>query len=135
MSYLADTDWVAEYLKGRARATQLLNLLAQEGLAISLVTYGEIYEGIYYGRDRQRHEVGLSGFLQIADVLVLNQPIMQIFAQIRGALRVQGQLIGDLDLLIAATVLHHDLTLVTGNVRHFGRIPNLKIYTTDSVAP
>ncbi|MDQ2810105.1 MAG: type II toxin-antitoxin system VapC family toxin [Chloroflexota bacterium] len=38
-------------------------------------------------------------------------------------------LIGDADTLIAATALHHDLTLVTGNRRHFSRIPNLTLLT------
>jgi predicted nucleic acid-binding protein len=42
MKYLVDTDWVAEYLKGRDPAVRELNALAPEGLAISLITYGEI---------------------------------------------------------------------------------------------
>ena len=42
--------------------------------------------------------------------------------------RRQGQLIPDLDLLIAATALHHDLTLLTRNIRHFNRIPELRLY-------
>jgi predicted nucleic acid-binding protein len=130
MTYLADTDWMVEYLKGRNPSVQLLDSLAQVGLAISIITYGEIYEGIYYGKDQERHMKGFRGFLQVVDVLPLNQPIMEEFARIRGELRAQGQLIGDLDLLIAATALHHDLTLVTHNIRHFNRIPNLKLYQT-----
>lgn len=53
---------------------------------------------------------------------------MERFAGIRGDLRRRGQLIPDLDLLIAATALHHDLTLLTRNVRHFDRIPELRLY-------
>lgn len=34
----------------------------------------------------------------------------------------------DPDLLIAATALHHDLTLVTRNRKHFERIPGLDLY-------
>jgi predicted nucleic acid-binding protein len=37
-------------------------------------------------------------------------------------------LIPDVDLLIAATALEEDLTLVTRNTRHFERIPDLKLY-------
>jgi len=44
MRYLVDSDWVAEYLVEREPA---VTLLAPEGIAISLMTYGEIYEGIY----------------------------------------------------------------------------------------
>ena len=36
--------------------------------------------------------------------------------------------LADFDLHIAATALHHDLTLLTFNLRHFDRVPNLKLY-------
>jgi len=53
---------------------------------------------------------------------------MERFAEIRSLLRRQGQLIADFDLLIAATALYYDLTLLTYNVRHFEQIPDLKYY-------
>ena len=53
---------------------------------------------------------------------------MEQFARIRARLRRQGQLIPDLDLLIAATAVTHGLTLVTRNRRHFERIPELALY-------
>jgi tRNA(fMet)-specific endonuclease VapC len=40
----------------------------------------------------------------------------------------RGRLISDMDLLIAATAMHHNLTLVTRNHRHFERVPNLRLY-------
>ena len=128
MKYLVDTDRIVDYLKGDESAVGLLEVLAQEGAALSLITYGEVYEGIYFGRNREQHEDGFRGLLQIIDVLPLNQSILKEFARIRGDLRVKGQLIGDFDILIAATALHHDLTLVTHNLRHFTRVPNLNIY-------
>jgi tRNA(fMet)-specific endonuclease VapC len=56
---------------------------------------------------------------------------MQRFARVRGELRRAGMIIGDFDLLIAATALHHKLTVVTRNVRHFQRIPELALYQPD----
>ncbi|MBI4493912.1 MAG: type II toxin-antitoxin system VapC family toxin [Chloroflexi bacterium] len=53
---------------------------------------------------------------------------MQRFARIRGQLRRSGRVVGDPDLLIAATALHHHLILVTRNLRDFSRIPDLKLY-------
>jgi predicted nucleic acid-binding protein len=128
VKYLVDSDWVADYLKGRDAAVSLLQSLAPEGLAISILTYGEIYEGILYGEDRARHEAGFRNFLRGADTLPLNQGIMRRFADLRGSLRQQGQLIGDMDLLIAATALHHGLALVTRNRRHFERITALALH-------
>ncbi|MGY2892958.1 PIN domain-containing protein [Deinococcus sp. UYEF24] len=50
-----------------------------------------------------------------------------IAADIHHQLRVTGTLIEDADLPIAATALRHDATLVTRNIKHFQRIPGLKL--------
>jgi predicted nucleic acid-binding protein len=125
MSYLVDSDRVADWLNGIPTTVQLLSSLAPHGLAISQVSYGEIYEGIYYGRNPKQSERVLRQFLRTVDVLPLTRRIWRRFARERGDLRRKGQLIGDLDLLIAATALEHQLTLVTGNTQHFARIPGL----------
>jgi predicted nucleic acid-binding protein len=55
--------------------------------------------------------------------------LMERFAQIRGRLpRPVRQQIGDFDILIAATCLAHNLTLLTRNRKDFQQIPNLKLY-------
>jgi predicted nucleic acid-binding protein len=63
------------------------------------------------------------------EVFLLTQPIMERSAQIRGSLpRHVRQQIGDLDILIAATCLAHNLTLLTRNLKDFQQIPDLKLY-------
>lgn len=128
MSYLIDTDRVASYLNGRSDAVELLSSLRHDGLAISIITYGEIYDGIYASNDPHGNERAFLLFLRRVEVLPLTRTIMKRFAQIRGQLRRQGQIIGDPDILIAATALQYSLTLVTRNRRHFGRIPGLSLY-------
>lgn len=128
MIYLIDSDWVIDYLKGMPQAITLLRALAYDGAAISLITYGEVYEGIYGSADPQTSEEGFHNFLTGVTVLPLDQPIMQRFARIRDELRRKGQRIGDLDLLIAATALQHGLTLATRNTAHFQRIDGLVLY-------
>jgi predicted nucleic acid-binding protein len=130
VKYLVDSDWVADWLYGAKSAVQLLTSLRHDGLAISVITYGEIYEGIHFGHDPMRSLQLFRNFLRRTSVLGLNRPIMQRFAIVRGSLRRQGQLNGDADLLIAATALHHDLTLLTRNARHFQRVPELKLHPT-----
>jgi tRNA(fMet)-specific endonuclease VapC len=126
--YLIDTDWVAEYLKAIPAAVQTLQRLAPAGIAVSLITYGEIFEGITFGRNPKTETAGLRHFLRLASVIPLNRAIMRRFADVRGGLRRQGLLIGDMDILIAATALYHNRTLVTHNIRHFQRIPGLSLY-------
>jgi len=128
VKHLVDTDWVADYLKGRVRAVNLLDDLADEGLAISILTFGEIEEGIIYGTERARYEAGFRNFLRGVQVLSLTRGAMRHFAQVRGQLRASGNLIGDMDLLIAATAMHYKLILITRNRRHFERIPGLELH-------
>lgn len=128
MKYLIDTDWVIDFLKGLPDATLLLRALAYEGAAISLITVGEIYDGVYGSTDPRASEAGFLLFLEEVAVLPLDQPIVKRFAQIRRELRSKGQRLADLDLLIAATALHYGLTLATRNVAHFQRIGGLNIY-------
>lgn len=131
MTYIIDSDWVADFLKGTPEALSLLQRLAPSGLAISVVTYGEILEGIHYGSDPERHRRDFQQFLRFVDIVGLDTPDFARFAVARGELRLTGQIIGDLDILIAATAVGNDLTLVTRNLKHFQRIPDLKIYDTD----
>ena len=128
MKYLVETDRAADWLNGQTEALELLKSLAADGLAISLISLGELYEGIYFGRDPVRDERGLRSFLRFVDVLPLNQSIIKRFARIRGELRRQGQLIGDPDILIGATALYHGLIVITRNTRHFARIPGIYIH-------
>ena len=97
---------------------------------ISIITYGEIYEGIQFGRDPQKTTDVFQRFLRSVVILPPTQLVMRHFARIRGELRRTGKIIGDFDILIAATAIQHNLTLVTRNVKDYQRIPNLKLYNT-----
>ncbi len=128
MSHLIDSDVVADYLKGIPEQARWINALIPGGIAVSIITYGEIYDGIDGSRDPKTAAHVFRQFLRLADVLPLNQSVMRRFASVRRDLRSRGLLIGDMDMLIGATALHHRLTLVTRNRRHFDRIPGLTLY-------
>ena len=56
---------------------------------------------------------------------------MERFGVIRGGLSLhQRRQVGDMDLLIAATALTHNLTLLTRNVADFQLVPGLTIYSS-----
>jgi tRNA(fMet)-specific endonuclease VapC len=127
--YLLDTNWIVDVLNGQEKAVHTLLELAPAGLAVSIITYGELYEGAAFAHNRQPALSGLRHFLKGKAILPLTQPIMERFAQIRGSLpRSIRQQIGDFDILIAATYLEHHLTLLTRNLKDFQKIPNLKLY-------
>lgn len=128
--YVIDSDWTIDFVTDTRRARTLLASLQPPDLAISEMTYAEVYEGIYYGRDRIEAERRFEQFLRAIVVLPLNRDVMRRFAIIRGELRLQGRLISDTDLLIAATAIEAGRTLVTRILRDFQRVPGLVIHQT-----
>src|SRR5262249_5502917 len=129
LTYLVDSDWIVDALVGIPSAVAPLEASAPGELSVSIITFGEIYDGAFGFPDPQAHLTTFRQFFTGFVVLGLSEPIMEVFARNRALLRRQGNLIPDLDLLIAATVLYHGLTLMTRNLRHFQRVPNLQIYT------
>ena len=127
LHYLIDTDWVIHYLHAHPGIVTRLDELQPQGLALSIISLAELYEGVYYSRDPEGDEQDLNNFLRGVTVLGLDTDIAKIFGRERGRLRAAGTLIGDLDLLIGATALHHNLTLLTNNRSHFERIDGLRM--------
>ena len=129
MRYLIDTDWAIDYLRDLPAISDQVSDLKPEGIGLSVVPLAELYEGIFLSRDPARSEEGLRQFLSRIELLALDVETCRIFGQEHGRLRGGGNLIGDMDILIGATALRHNLTLLTRNVRHFERIGGLAIHT------
>jgi len=127
VSFLIDTDWVIDHFNGLSSVTKRLRELESQGLAVSIVTVAELWEGVFSSRKRMRTETMLREFVDNVAVIGIDEETCKQFGQVRGALRKQGKLIGDLDLLIGASSLRHNLTLLTNNRKHFGNIDGLRI--------
>jgi tRNA(fMet)-specific endonuclease VapC len=125
--YLIDTDWTIHYLNGRPDIVQKVDELRVDGIALSVVSLAELYEGVYYSRDPRQSEEQLHAFLRGIAVLGVDLDTGKLFGRERGRLRSIGQLIGDFDLLIGTTALQHDLIVMTSNRRHFEMIDGLRL--------
>jgi len=127
-NFLIETSVIIAHLKNLPEA-KILNTLSGNFFS-SVICLGELYEGIFLVKERDQKKVknGINNFFQSLDgILAVSDEIAKNFGMIRSQLRKRGQIIEDLDLLIGATCLTHNLTLVTLNLKHFKRIPNLKI--------
>jgi tRNA(fMet)-specific endonuclease VapC len=110
-----------------ARLARKLGTLEPDAQCTTSITVGEL---LYGARKRGsvklesdierfiREEVQVAGFDEVA---------ARAYAEIRVELEAAGQPLDDADLRIAAICLSRDLTLVTGNVRHFERVPGLRV--------
>ena len=128
---LLDTDILSEVIKSRDVNVQLRAqaYLADHGqLQFSIITRYEVLRGLK-AKDAFRQAFAFERQCAQSLVLPLDDDVVVQAAEIYGLLKKQGAVIGDADILIAATALVHDLTLVTGNLDHFRRIPTLQCET------
>jgi tRNA(fMet)-specific endonuclease VapC len=129
MTYLLDADWCIDYLSDIRAARALFPTLARSGIAISIVTQIELYTGVYSGPVPDRAQRQLRTFLRAMRTFPLTQRVVRRTARLRAHLRAQRAPIKHraLDLIVAATALEHDLTLVSSNVRDYQDIPGLRL--------
>jgi predicted nucleic acid-binding protein len=129
MAYLIDSDWVIDHLLEMPQAVQRLDALAEQGIAISIITYLEVYQGVLRSPDPAEAQEKLATFLEGVVILPLSLPVARRCAQLRHQLKQQGKRVNAraFDLLIAATALEHDLILVTRNTADYADIPHLKL--------
>lgn len=128
--YLLDTDILSNLMK-RVPAGALvarLAMVAPEDQFTSSVTLGELL----YGAHRSARAVVL--LERIGAVLPDDLPVLPFdtaaarrYGKVRAEMEKKGTPIGDADTRIAAIALTHGLRVVTGNERHFRRVPGLEV--------
>lgn len=125
---LLDTDILSELLKQHAMVVQHARsyLLEHKQIAFSIITRYELLRGLK-AKGAHAQEAAFDLLCQESLVLPLTDRVIIRAATIYGHLYRQGALVADADLLIAATALEAQRTLVTNNLSHFQRIPDLAI--------
>ena len=93
---------------------------------ISIITRYEILRGLKAKQAIRQIAIFEDQCLK-SQIYPLTDAIVVRASDIFAFLHNQGKLISDADILIAATALSHNLTLITGNVDHYIRIPELII--------
>ena len=102
------------------RATEFLRTHADASFAISVISVTEFLEGFARPADGER-------LLRPYTRIEVNSPIAVAASAIRRSLRSEGRLIGDFDILIAATAVTEGRPLVTRKTDEFGRVVGLRL--------
>ena len=131
MRYLFDTDTLSDLLR-RAPSQALIRRLAAtppEDQATSSITLGELLYGARRLGDRSELLVERIERLLVPNLTVLpfDTNAARAYGILRATLERQGTPIGDADMRIASIALAHNVAVVTGNVRHFERVPGLDV--------
>lgn len=129
MAYLLDSDVCIGYLWLDPVDTERVESLVPAGIAISIITYLESYQGTFKRPDPIESQQRISYFLEEAPVIPFSLVTARICARLRHDLSSQGLRVRarSLDLMIASTALEHDLTLITQNINDYRDIPGLKV--------
>ncbi len=127
LHYLLDTNIIADLVRrpGGTVATRIAES-GEDSICTSIIVAAELRYGAAKSDSKQLSErVGL--LLSALEILPLEPPTDEHYAEVRHYLARQGTPIGPNDLLIAAHALAADLTLVTANTREFERVPSLRV--------
>jgi tRNA(fMet)-specific endonuclease VapC len=127
MPYLIDTDIIIYSVKGNSIVQR--RFLQNEHIpkAISVITCGELLLGAKKSKNVGKNLAVVYRIKELFPIVVIDNAVIETFSDIKVAMQKAGSPVDDMDLLIAATALTMNYTLVTSNEKHFRRIKGLRI--------
>lgn len=128
--YLFDTDVISHLFKKKPPPGLVIRLAAVpvRDQFISTITVAEIVYGASKSARPDFHLANLQKILLAAvNVLTFDSKAAYVCGRLRARLEGEGTPLALADLEIAASAIANDLTLISGNLRHFSRIPELRV--------
>jgi predicted nucleic acid-binding protein len=125
--YIIDSDILIYFLKGKKEVVKKLSQIPIDNLYISRINYTELIYGAYNSARVEQNLKIIEPFLENFKVLEFDKSSSLIFAKEKARLKKQGNIIADMDLMIASIAINNDCSLLTNNLKHFERIQDLKI--------
>lgn len=123
---LLDTDICISLLRGNQAVIQHRKKYTGR-IAVSFMNVAELYYGAEKYANPAKNKMVVEQFLLTVDIINSSKAIMRRFGHLKSRLERLGILLADADLFIAATSLETCEFLVTGNIKHFNRIDELKL--------
>lgn len=123
---LLDTDTCIAILRGNAAVVERRAAVADD-VATSWITAAELYYGAAKSTAPEKNRALVASFLATLPVLGLDPASVQIFGEAKALLERQGRRVADADLFIGAIAVVQRAAVVTGNRRHYERIPGVTI--------
>ena len=127
MVYLLDTDTCVDLLRNVPAVIDKLRALAPDDCGISVVSSFELFAGAVRAREPGREARKVEALLNVIEEISFGADAARRAGVLRFELETAGTPLGPYDLLIASHALVLDLTLVTANMREFGRVPGLSL--------
>ncbi len=125
---ILDTDILSAIMRQHpaAQARARSYLAVHRHLTFSIITRYEILRGLH-ARHATAQLMAFDQLCQASTILPLTDAIIVRASMLYADLQQRGALIGDADILIAATSIEHRLVMVSNNERHYQRIPGIEL--------
>ncbi len=126
--FLLDTNtWIAYFRNSSEKVVANIKSCDVGDILLCSIVYFELTYGVIRSSEpyRQARAEQLAEIHALHKCIPFNDAAGAIAAEIRSHLAFLGTPIGPYDLLIAATAMANDLTVVTSNTKEFSRVPNL----------
>lgn len=128
--YLLDTSVLIDFLRQKGTIADFIAKHPQDTFITSCICQMEIFLGLYFGKPeilQSKKEQAEKLFSSLYEVKSFDSEQAEIASQIKAKLMKKGELIDDLDILIAAAALSSRATILTKNVKHFSRVQGLSL--------
>lgn len=124
--YLLDTNICTFMLRDKHGVNSHILDVGIDNCHISMITYAELYYGAINSVAVDRNLQQLQLLIEGIDVIPIDDAI-PFYVKEKVKLRRAGTPIEDFDLMIGTTAKAYDMTLVTENIKHMGKIEGIKI--------
>lgn len=128
MKYMLDTNICIYIIKQNPQAlVKKFKLFNVGDICISSMTFAELMYGVEKSTHQKKNKSALQEFILPLDIMPFDDKAACNYGEIRTYLEKTGNIIGPLDLIIAAHARCLNAVLVTNNVKEFSRVPKLKV--------
>jgi len=126
--YVLDTDHCIEILRGNSKVVAKLKALGEDiEVYTTIISAAELFYGARRSLKPEQSLREVKALLQDVPVLDVDLSSAERYGQLKAHLSEKGEVIADNDLFIASIILSRGLILVTHNIQHYARIPNLRL--------
>jgi tRNA(fMet)-specific endonuclease VapC len=124
--YLLDTNICIYFLKGQYDLYNKIESVGVENCFVSEITIAELKYGVEKSIHKEKNRKTFEKFQEKFVVLPIF-PALDVYSREKARLKTKGKILDDFDLLIGATAIANNLTIVTKNVSDFNRLDGIDI--------
>jgi tRNA(fMet)-specific endonuclease VapC len=124
--YLLDTNICVYFLKGLYNLDKQIEKVETENCFVSEITIAELKFGVENSDHQEKNRKTIDEFVNKFTIIPIFSSL-DIYAKEKARLKRKGKPLDDFDLLIGATAISNNLTLVTKNISDFERIEGIEI--------